>query len=344
MHVVDVDNVSEAYNKGRYLLHTFGVMGDSRNGPVAVLDEPVTTVYRRPCERVLFAEGRVPNAPFHLMESLWMLAGRNDATFLDQFISDFSARYAEPDPNNMGIQHGAYGFRWRRWFRGDFGVEDQLDEVVRRLRNNAEDRRVVVQMWDAAADLLEEHTGQLRDVPCNLVAVPRVVRGRLDLSVTCRSNDMIWGAYGANAVHFSVLQEYLAARIGVDVGAYRQISLNMHAYADSLEKHPLPGRMMNLYLGDDAAVRHRPLVDDPVSFDRELHHFLEAGPHGTTYYRNEFLSTVARPVWAAAAWKRAGEPSRARAAAARCAASDWRLGTAMWLDSVGRAARAKESA
>lgn len=335
MHVLDVENVSEAYFGGRHMLHMHGMMGDSRNGPVAVLDEPVTTVYRNPRQRVLFAEGRVPNAPFHLMESLWMLAGRRDATFLDQFISDFSKRYAEPGTD--GRQHGAYGYRWRRFFSFDDNSADQLDEVVHRLKKNNDDRRAVIQMWDASADLLEEHTGGLLDVPCNLVAVPRVVRGRLDLAVTCRSNDMIWGAYGANAVHFSVLQEYLAARIGVDVGVYRQISLNMHAYADSLEKHQLPGQAMNLYEGDAGRVTHRPLVDHPESFDAELLEFLEDGPHGGRSYRNEFLSKVARPVWAANAWKRAGEPTRARAAAARCAASDWRLGTAMWLDATVRA-------
>jgi hypothetical protein len=57
----------------------------------------------------------------------------------------------------------------------------------------------------------------------------------LDLTVCCRSNDAIWGAHGANAVHFSVLQEYLAARIGVGVGTMYQWSNNYHAYESELE-------------------------------------------------------------------------------------------------------------
>ena len=46
----------------------------------------------------------------------------------------------------------------------------------------------------------------------------KIKNGRLQMTVHCRSNDIIWGTYGANAVHFSILQEYVAARIGVDLG------------------------------------------------------------------------------------------------------------------------------
>jgi hypothetical protein len=52
------------------------------------------------------------------------------------------------------------------------------------------------------------------------------------MTVTCRSNDAIWGAHGANAVHFSVLQEYVAAAVGVLVGPMVQLSNNYHIYAD----------------------------------------------------------------------------------------------------------------
>ena len=47
---------------------------------------------------------------------------------------------------------------------------------------------------------------------------------------------MIWGAYGANAVHMSILLEYMAARIDCAVGTYYQFSNNLHAYVDTLEK------------------------------------------------------------------------------------------------------------
>jgi hypothetical protein len=71
------------------------------------IEEPVLTKVLEPCERVLFYDRRDANPIFHLMESIWMLSGSDDATWIDQFVSDFSARYAEPG----GRMHGAYGRR-----------------------------------------------------------------------------------------------------------------------------------------------------------------------------------------------------------------------------------------
>lgn len=265
MHVVSVRNVNGAYYGGLLYLKTVGIEEGSRVGRVLVAPTPVTTVYACPTERVLFDPKRDSNPFFSLFESLHMLAGRRDATFLDRFISDFSFRFAEKDGN----QHGAYGFRWRKHFDMEGGgsefLPDQLNTVVSLLRANPADRRAVIQMWDPVADLGK--TGV--DVPCNLniclrVRVPWPIRmppvgefrippggyvvldaGNddiaapnpvLDMMVTCRSNDLIWGAYGANAVHFSILLEYLAGRIGVGVGTYTQVSFNAHAYLSVLAK------------------------------------------------------------------------------------------------------------
>tara|TARA_R110002051_G_C8648555_1_gene487243 strand:+ start:275 stop:814 length:540 start_codon:yes stop_codon:yes gene_type:complete len=43
---------------------------------------------------------------------------------------------------------------------------------------------------------------------------------------------MIWGAYGANAVHMSMLHEFIANATERSVGVYTQISDSYHAYHD----------------------------------------------------------------------------------------------------------------
>ena len=45
---------------------------DSRNGKVYMFPEPVTSVYKRPNERVLFSPERNCNPFFHFIEGLWM--------------------------------------------------------------------------------------------------------------------------------------------------------------------------------------------------------------------------------------------------------------------------------
>lgn len=227
MIILDPRNVNYALPMGVDLIHREGIREPSRNGDVLRVPVPVTTIYAKPTERVLLHHWRDANPFFHLIEAMWMLAGRNDLKALTPYV----ARMKEYSDDGGVTMPGAYGKRWRGWF-GITEVRDQLDWVVKRLRNNQNDRRTVIQMWDAHYDMgRTEDNG--KDVPCNLTALPWVSEGALHLTVFCRSNDMIWGAYGANAVHFSFLLEYLAGRIGIQVGKYYQISNNFHAYVDN---------------------------------------------------------------------------------------------------------------
>lgn len=306
MRVIDARNINDAFIQGMRLLTQEGVLQDSRAGKVLVMDTPVTTVYKNPTERVLFHVGRDANPFFHLMEALWMLAGRNDATWLDQFVRDFSARFAEEG----GALHGAYGFRWRRHFDVEGGgresLPDQLETIVRLLKENPDDRRIVLQMWDPVADL----DVRKKDIPCNTQAYFRVRGARadrwpdgvtitaerrvLDMTVCCRSNDAVWGAYGANAVHFSVLQEYIAARVGVLVGTYAQMSNNFHVYTDVLKRIDLWRGGGDLYKGETSAnVRATPLINDPEAFDSDLRQFMSGA---VVEYKNEFFPSVAYPM------------------------------------------------
>lgn len=234
MKVIEARNVHEALPKALWLLEQCRIGCASRNGPVYKAPCPVSTVYHRPYERVVFWSQRDANPFFHLYESLWMLAGRRDLAPLTRYVSDFG-KFSD-DGETL---HGAYGARWRRYPDADRSLSDthmtadQLDVIAERLRADPDDRRCVLQMWDARFDLGTHG----KDVPCNTVATfQRRGDGALDLVVFCRSNDILWGAYGANAVHFSMLQEYMALWIGCAVGSYTQISVNWHAYLNQLEK------------------------------------------------------------------------------------------------------------
>jgi len=228
--VINTRNVHQALPKALDLLDKFGVWRGSRNGPVIQYPEPVVTDYERPWERVIFWDHRDANPFFHLYEGLWMLMGRNDVKSLTFFAKNM-ANYSD---DGLTV-HGAYGHRWRNWYhhRGTAVSEDQLDVVIRRLRKNPLDRRVVVQMWDPNRDLDSNN----KDVPCNLTITFQINHeSKLDMTVFCRSNDIIWGAYGANAVHFSMLQEYIAVRLGIKMGRFHQMSVNWHAYEEQYRK------------------------------------------------------------------------------------------------------------
>lgn len=224
MIVLNVRNAHEGLYKGILHLKGNGIEQDSRNGKVIRAETAVTTVYEKPMERVVFWDVRNANPFFHTYEALWMLAGRNDVRSV--------ARYAKNMMNysDDGVTlHDAYGFRWRKWF-----VQDQLQILTRLLRDNPLDRQCVLAMWDPMHDL--GRAGKA--VPCNLIATFTVdpIWKTLDLTVFCRSNDIIWGTYGANAVHFGFLLEYMSLKTGIPVGKYTQISINYHAYEEPYKK------------------------------------------------------------------------------------------------------------
>lgn len=223
MHVIEARNPHSALPIALSLLRRKGVRRGSRNGAVLVMPCPVTTVYTHPLERVVFWADRDANPFFHLYEALWMLAGRNDIAPLARYAANM-ANYSDDGVT----QWGAYGHRARH--AGYAQSVDQFDIIARRLREDPEDRRSVLALWDVDRDL--DRVG--KDVPCNTIATfQRDSDGKLDMTVFQRSADIIWGVYGANCVHFGFILEYLALKIGCPVGRFNHVSVNWHAYVDS---------------------------------------------------------------------------------------------------------------
>lgn len=339
MLVIEGRNVNDIYAQARKLIREVGVASTSRAGDVLVAPYPVMSIYARPCERVLWCAARDANPFFHLMESIWMLAGRDDAAFLNRYVRDFGDRFAEAG----GRLHGAYGARWRwHW------EYDQLRIVVERLRRDPSDRRVVIAMWDPDHDLhsrdqwtddggREDEYSEPRDLPCNTQLYPRVRHDGetmvLDLTVLCRSNDVIWGAYGANAVHFSFLQEYLAAAIGVAVGTMYQLSNNWHGYVPVLDRTEPTTPGVDLYTNTYEATP-RPMVTLPELFVRDCETFCDdplLEQDSSDRYGNDWFREVATPMARAAAARREGDVAEAARLADTVAAPDWRLAAQRWL-------------
>jgi hypothetical protein len=278
----------------------------------------VTTVYSRPAERVLFESLRDANPFFHLFEALHMLAGRKDLAFLEQFLP----RFKDFSDDGVTLQ-GAYGYRWRHQFEFD-----QIERVVTLLRQNVASRRAILQMWDPRTDLRTDEA--LKDVPCNQQAIFWNLAGRLQMQVNCRSNDICLGAYGANAVHFAFLQEYVAAQLGLEIGTYYQVSTNWHAYLDLYNKlRPLASADPAPCPYARGEVTPYPVVDDPAAWDRDLALFLE-DPRAYGFV-NRWFARVAKPMWFAHLAHKRHAYVNALEIISECEATDWRRAATEWL-------------
>lgn len=320
MHLV-TRNVNSAF---RLLVKMFegstvdGVMAHSpsRAGPVLQMLEPITLTYLCPLERVLFNAARDANPFFHLYEALWMLAGRNDVGPL----AYYNSRMREFSDNGSTF-NGAYGYRWRR-----LGDVEQLEEIACHLRENPSSRRAVLQMWTVEDDLLRIDNS--RDVCCNTCVYFALRDKVLDMTVCNRSNDLIWGMLGTNVVHFSILQEYLAAKIGVGVGLYNQFSNNLHVYTDRFT----PDKW--LQEPDIEYPQGRiPLVANSVNFDRECEMIVERHQRDAMAdeYTEPFLQWVAQPMFIAFHYYKRREWSHARGACDGIEDAAWKAAALGWI-------------
>lgn len=237
MKVIKSRNVNEALNEFLALATRFcdvdgEVWRDSapRGLPTKEWPCPVATVYERPHERVLFNTDRDANPFFHLMESLWILAGRDDVAFLTKY-NKHMANFSD-DGKKF---HAPYGARLRRWRLEEehtplqYVYIDQVRQCIEMLRNDHDSRQAVMSIWNPVLDL----NVKTKDVPCNDLVMLKIRNGHLNMTVACRSNDVVWGAYGANVVQFSTLLEFMARALSVNVGTYTQVSDSYHYYTDN---------------------------------------------------------------------------------------------------------------
>ena len=206
-------------------------------------------------------------------------------------------------------------------------------------------------MWDAHVDLGVAS----KDIPCNTHAYFLINNGRLDMTVCNRSNDIVWGCYGANAVHFSILQEYMAALIGVPVGRYWQISNNWHLYLNQHKE--LMGELSRRALMPPStascpysslAVKPFPMFSSNMeAWHTDLGMFLEGDP--AMGYKTQFFRRVALPMHQAwLLFKSDPGPGAAIEAmdflSKNCLATDWQLAGMEWLNRRAHKRANKETA
>jgi len=242
--LIQAHTANEALPLAVQVIHEQGYFENSRNGGAWVAPGTFITDYTHPHFRVLFSQERDANPFFHLFEAMWMLAGRKDLAFVKSFAKNIESFSVDGE-----TLHAAYGYRWRRHFsktdhQTGLSAEpiDQLAEVIKKLVECPSSRQVVLGIWDPAEDLVDSPENA-RDRACNLGAVftPRPIQEqgvflgyRLDMTVYNRSNDVVWGAYGANYVHFGFLHEFVSSAAGMHIGLYTQVGANTHIYTEHL--------------------------------------------------------------------------------------------------------------
>lgn len=151
-------------------------------------------------------------------EAVWFMGGGHNCDFMERF--GFKVWRNFSDQN--GFVASATGFRWRK----AFGV-DQIKELIAKLTADPTNRQGVITSWDPHDD--NKKPGA--NVPCVDMWHFHILDNQLHMSVLQRSGDMYFGVphdvFGSR-----IVQELIAAGLGVRPGGISYLVSNAHLYED----------------------------------------------------------------------------------------------------------------
>lgn len=247
MHLVTKKQSRHAYLPWLQQLQDYGEPVEVRGHKTLEFLNCVTEI-QEPQHHCILMPSRRWNPFLALSEALWILAGRDDVAALEPYnshIKDYS--------DDGSTLYGAYGAR----------IYSQIDPLIERLRKDPSDRRAVLQIWDDAGSPnyvvdLPKNTGGFHsdltysglDAPCNNMVYFKLRDNKLHMTVINRSNDLHFGLMAVNLPTFGILQSYIAARLGVEMGIQTHFSNSLHIYTDDKRAARITDRMLYQYSED----------------------------------------------------------------------------------------------
>jgi thymidylate synthase len=139
------------------------------------------------------------------------------------FISYYISKYKDDSVDGKTI-YGGYGPRLFRMRRNGKRI-NQVQNVISLLKQKPDTRRAVVQLFDAE-DISEVFR---KEVPCTCTLQFLIRNRRLHLITNMRSNDAFLGL-PHDVFAFTMLQEIIARRLGIELGTYKHVVGSLHLY------------------------------------------------------------------------------------------------------------------
>ncbi|MBK8266470.1 MAG: thymidylate synthase [Nannocystis sp.] len=216
-----------------------------------------------PRQRVPFIPSRRVNIVFNFAEALWYLTGRDDLEFIGYYASTMR-RYSMDSQRLTGTAYGKKLFG---------GPPHQYDTLIEVLKSDPDSKRAVVQIFD----MNELRVPNNIDVSCTLGLQFLLREGRLHSIAYMRANDAFRGMV-SDLFSFTLIQEFLACELGVELGTYTHVAGSLHVYepddertaavlADPAATEPPLHRLPPMPQGDN-----RPAVVALMEIEEQLRH------------------------------------------------------------------------
>lgn len=215
--------------------------------------------------------------PVHriLGRTIWELCGRNDVDSIrvyDSMASKFS--------DESGLVPAAYGYRMMK----------QIPRLIRHLQENPASRRAVVCVLDSTDDY---HT--VMEFPCMIALHMMIRNGVLNCTCYMRSQSAI-SLLDQDIFIFTILQEYVAAHLDLELGTYTHMIGSAHIFAgQTCNPHIMPSEWSSL----EEHVFKGLTTEQLKLFRMQLHTFELAIQHGSVSEEavNEWTQEHANLVW-----------------------------------------------
>lgn len=162
----------------------------------------------------------------------WPLASFRRETGEQVTQEEFERRIVEDEAfaTQWGELGPVYGKQWRRWLGVDGREHDQIDHLLRTLKENPASRRMLFHAWNVP------EIGQMALPPCHMVYQYHVTSdGRLNCLLFQRSVDLLLGA-PFNYVGAAALQLMLAQQSALQPGELVWVGGDAHLYLNHLEQ------------------------------------------------------------------------------------------------------------
>ena len=160
-----------------------------------------------------------------IYELLWFLRGDTNVKWLQEHGVKIWNEWADEN----GELGPVYGHQWRSWPDYNGGTIDQIDNVVKQIRNNPDSRRMIVSAWNVA------EVEQMALPPCHTLFQFYVAEGRLSLQLYQRSADTFLGV-PFNIASYALLIQMVAQVTGLRPGDFIHTTGDTHIYLDHLEQ------------------------------------------------------------------------------------------------------------
>jgi thymidylate synthase len=174
-------------------------------------------------------------------ELLWFLRGDTNIAYLSENNVSIWNEWAD-EKGDLGP---IYGYQWRSWPTPDGRHIDQIQQVIKQLKQTPNSRRMIVSAWNVN-DLPDESispqqnvaNGKMALAPCHAFFQFYVAEGKLSCQMYQRSCDTFLGV-PFNIASYALLTHMVAQQTDLQVGDFIWTGGDVHLYMNHLEQAKL---------------------------------------------------------------------------------------------------------